>query len=502
MGYFRLLSLRLNSLSLGKGILIVTLLSALFFGFRLGSYPLFIPDEARYSEIPREMLSSHDFLTPTLDGIKYLEKPPMFYWMQTIGLSVIGTNEWGARFMNWLLGIIGCVLVYTAGYKWFSPRTGAIAAGVLATSVLYFGLIHIVTIDLALTLFITTGLLTFFAAQQSPPSLQRRLFCYAGFLSAALAVLTKGLVGILLPGLIVFTWMTIRLDFSGLRHLYWPTGVLLFCLVAIPWHYLEQQVNPEFFNYYIIEHHFKRYATDYAQRYQPWWFFIVVFVLGTLPWTIFFPKFLNREALKKFWPLLRQSSLESFLFCWLFIPVVFFSLSQSKLVPYILPSFPAFALLLGNWLAQFAPESKTWRVARYAAAIAAGALLITTWIFPLVNSKSVKQFAPIIQPSLKQGALVMSYGHFYYDLPFYLQQIIPFVWHGGELRYGIAHSVAPHIVFDKVHFFAFLREANKPVWVVVKDNDFDDFSHNMHQNFEVKSRTKRNLLLLVEPRKG
>lgn len=486
-----------SSLSMRKGILIVFLLSAIFFGFRLGSYPLFVPDEARYSEIPREMLVSGDFITPHLNGIKYLEKPPLFYWMQTIGLKLIGINEWGTRFASWMLGILGCVLVYSAGYKWFSPRAGAFSAVVLGTCVLYFGLIHIVTLDLALTFFITTGLMAFFTAQQYSPGLTKRLFCYAGFISAALAVLTKGLVGIVVPGMIVFTWMLCRMDFSGLRHLYWPTGILLFCLVAVPWHYLEQQVNPEFFNYYVIEHHFKRYATDYAQRYQPAWFFIVVFILGTLPWSIFFPLFLKKQSIKKGWQLLRRHATESFLLCWLFIPIIFFSLSQSKLVPYILPSFPAFALLMGNWLAQQKTSSPVLRWARYAAGLAIVALLSTTWIFPKVNTKSVKAFAPTLEESLKKGALIFSYENFYYDLPFYLQQTIPFVWHGGELRYGIAHSVVPHLAFDKPHFFALLEKTKKPVWIIVRDKDFPDFATNSPVPFEIAESTTRNKLLLV-----
>jgi 4-amino-4-deoxy-L-arabinose transferase-like glycosyltransferase len=492
---------KLSSLSLRKGIIVVALLSGLFFGFRLGSYPLFVPDEARYSEIPREMLSSGDYVTPHLDGIKYLEKPPLFYWMQTGGLSLFGINEWGARSSNWLLGVLGCVLIYIAGYKWFSPRAGAWAATVLAVNVLYFGLVHIVTLDLALTFFVTTGLLSFLAAQQYSPGLARRLFCYAGFLSAALAVLTKGLVGIVLPGLIVFAWMLIRLNFSGLRHLYWPSGLLLFFLVAVPWHYMEQQINPEFFNYYFIEHHFKRYATDYAQRYKPWFFFIGVFILGALPWTIFFPKFLNKEAFKKGWQLLRVTSKESFLLCWLFIPILFFSVSQSKLVPYILPSFPALALLMGLWLSHFDAESKISRVAHYATAITAIALLITTWIFPFANSKSVKSFAEIMKSSSNANAPVMTYQHFYYDLPFYAQHVIPFVWHGGELRYEIAHSVVPHIVFDKIRFFTFIRKTQQPVWVVVKSSDEQEFLAAIANRYEIKGKTKRNTLILVEPLK-
>lgn len=489
-----------DKLSLQRGLLLVLLCSTLFFGFRLGSYPLFVPDEARYSEIPREMLVTQDFITPRLDGIKYLEKPPLFYWMQTVGLSILGINPWGARIASAFLGVLGCMLIYMAGFRLFSPRAGAWSAVILATSLLYFGLVHIVTLDLSLTFFVTTALLAFIAVQKYPMGITRRLLCYAGFLSGALAVLAKGLIGVVLPGLIIFCWMLIRLNFQSLRGLYWPTGILLFLLVAVPWHYLEQQANPEFFNYYFIEHHFKRYATDYAQRYQPWWFFGVVFVLGTLPWSLFFPKFLNRESLKTAWQLLRTSPTESFLLCWMIIPILFFSISQSKLVPYILPSFPPFALLLGRWLSHFSAQSQQVRVATYAAGISATLLLITTWIFPFANPKSTYDFAQIIKPTLKEGNLVITYQHFYYDLPFYLQHLIPFVWHGGELRYGTAFSVVPHLVFDRERFFNFVKKTKHPIWVIVKNDDFTEFQYFMRTPYEIRATSSRDKLLYIKPK--
>lgn len=307
------------------------------FGSHLGDRPFANPDEARYVRIPYEMLTSHDWLTPRLNGIKYFEKPPLFYWMQGLALKIGGLKEGVMRFWPACMAIMGILATFLFAKRYKNERSGLIAASILTTSPLYFGMGHLITLDMPITFFVTVALFSFYHAFQTPPSLKRRFWFYVFSISCALGVLTKGIMALAIPGPVIFLWLTLYGNWKNLRPFYGATCILLFLAVAAPWHILVSLKNPEFAHKYFIVEHILRYTTTVHMRYQPAWFFIPIFLIGFLPWSFFLPKIVRNFE--------RKNPLQGFLALWIGWVFLFFSISNSKLIPYILPLFPPMALL-------------------------------------------------------------------------------------------------------------------------------------------------------------
>lgn len=332
---------------LKDSVLLIALVSVLF-GFMLGSRPLNVPDEGRYCEIPREMLTTHDFITPRINGIKYFEKPPMFYWMQASSLGTLGLNEWTGRLCDALMGLLGVWGIYFAGRKLFDRKTGLYSAAVLATSFLYFGMARVVTLDMTVSTWLVFSLLSFILGVKN-----HKFFYYFVYIFAAFAVLTKGLIGIIFPGGIIFLWLLITREWKILKECKPIFGSLIFLLIAAPWHILVQLKNPEFFYFYFIDQQFIRYLTLEAHRYQPDWFYIPIVLLGLFPWTGFLWGGLKQFLVehKKNSPNSAKSALFFIVLSLGFI-FIFYSFSKSKLVPYILPCFGLLSLIIGRYFAQ------------------------------------------------------------------------------------------------------------------------------------------------------
>ncbi len=179
-------------MSMQRDILVLTLVIGLFFAFFLGSRPLSVPDEARYCEIPREMVATGDYVTPRLNGVKYFEKPVLFYWLQAASIRAFGLSEWTLRLWPALFALSGCLLAYYAGRKLYGRRAGLFAAAVLATSVLYYALGRTIILDMPVTIFLTGALLSFLLAVEEEGARAQRWYYLAFYAFAALATLTKG----------------------------------------------------------------------------------------------------------------------------------------------------------------------------------------------------------------------------------------------------------------------------------------------------------------------
>jgi 4-amino-4-deoxy-L-arabinose transferase-like glycosyltransferase len=313
----------------------------------LGAVPYFQPDEGRYTEIPREMLASGDFVLPHLDGVLYFEKPPLYYWLNAAALSVFGISEFASRFWSATLGLLGLLPLYLLGKRAGSTRAGLLAAAILGTSPLYLALAHLTIIDMALSVFFTLTLACFYLASvESRPQVRRALF-YGMFAAAALTVLSKGLIGIVLPGGIVFTYLLLGRRWDVLKRVPWFTGVPLFLLIAAPWHVLAAMRNPDFLWFYFVREHFLRYLTTVHDRVEPWWFFLPIVLWALLPFTALLPASLwerARPSVIRTWAF-KEASPELFCWLWAAVTILFFSLSHSKLIPYILPALPPLAVL-------------------------------------------------------------------------------------------------------------------------------------------------------------
>ncbi len=331
--------------------LVLTLLLAVWFGYELGGRALWSPDEGRYAEIPREMVASGDYLTPRLNGVKYFEKPPLVYWLEAGAIRLFGVNEWALRAWPALFALFGCLAVYFTGRKLYGRRAGLFAAGVLAISPLYDFMGGILTLDMPLTAFLTAAMCAFLLGIRAPPGAMRRTLLYGFYICVALAVLTKGLVGIVIPGMVIAVWILLLGEWRVLREMQLPSGFIVFLAIAAPWHVLVARANPEFAQFYFIHEHFQRYLTTVHHRYQPVWFFVPILLAGFYPFTALLPYAL-RDVMRGLWVRRREHGDSWFLLLWALLPFVFFSLSDSKLVPYILPIWPPLALLVGRWLAK------------------------------------------------------------------------------------------------------------------------------------------------------
>jgi len=330
-------------LALGAGLLLLP---------QLGRRALWEPDEGRYSEIPREMLQSGDFVTPRLNGVEYFEKPPLFPWIEAASLRLFGQSEWALRLPVATFAFIGLAAVYATGRRLYGRLAALLSACALATSPLFFGLGQVVSLDMAVSVFLSVALLSFLLATRAPPVWQRRLLLWSFFLAAGGATLTKGLIGIVIPAMVIGAFVVSTRRWRLLASCLQPTGIALFLLVTVPWHLAVAQAHPEFTRFYFIHEHFDRYLTRVHRRYQPPWFFLPVMLVGMLPWSFFVP-----SAVSSAWKTRSEEDQGTlFLLLWAGVTFLFFSLSDSKLVTYILPVLPPVALILGRYLA------RAWRL--------------------------------------------------------------------------------------------------------------------------------------------
>lgn len=334
-----------------RDLLLLALGFGLLFGFRLGRYPLANPDEGRNAEISREMAARGDWVTPQLNGVNYFEKPPLMYWVVAGSLKVLGPGEWAVRAAPALFGLGGVLLTYAAARRLHGREAGVAAAIVLGTALLYFGLARFLVLDMAVSVLMSATLYCFILGVREAPGLRRRGLFSGLYAGAALATLTKGLIGFLLTGAVMFFWLLLFNQWRRLRPLYLPMGVLLFLGIAAPWHLLAAAHNPTWAHRYFLFEHWARFTTTAASRPGPWWYFFPIILLGLFPWTGFLWAAL-RSALRGGWAARKANADSWYLVTWAAFIFLFFSKSQSKLPSYILPVFPPLAVLIGAWLAQ------------------------------------------------------------------------------------------------------------------------------------------------------
>jgi len=308
----------------------------------LASRPLFNPDEGRYAEIPREMLQGGDWVIPHLNGLDYIEKPPLQYWATAATYRMLGVSEFSARLYTALTALATVALIGFLAARLWGSGAGWRAAAVLAGMFMFVVLGQLMTLDMSLTFWMTASLAGFLLAQQAQSG-ERGWMLFA-WLAAALGVLTKGLVAAAIPAAVLVIYSLWMRDYSPWRKLHLKLGLPLFFGLTVPWHWLAAQRLNDFLQFFLIREHFARFLTPIAERQEPWWFFGWVFLAGTVPWTV--PAL---RVLVSGWRGTKgQFSPALFLWIWVVFICVFFSISDSKLMPYILPAMPALALLIGT----------------------------------------------------------------------------------------------------------------------------------------------------------
>ncbi|MCA8066902.1 glycosyltransferase family 39 protein [Burkholderia sp. AU31624] len=337
--------LPLNRITL---VLLVIALAIVWFA-PLGLRHLIPSDEGRYAEMAREMFVTGDWITPRYNGYKYFEKPPLQTWLNALTFAWFGIGEWQARLYTAVASFAGILLVGYTGARLFNPLSGFLAAVVLASSPYWNLMGHFNALDMGLAFWMALSLCSLLLAQR--PGLRpaaARGWMWACWAAMAFAVLSKGLVGLILPGAVLVLYTLIARDWALWKRLYLVSGLVIFFAIVTPWFVLVQQRNPEFFNFFFIVQQFRRYLTPEQNRPGPLYYFVPVLLVGFLPWLSVAWQSI-RHALRMprqpngFSPMLVLLIWSAFIF-------VFFSASHSKLISYVLPVAPALALIIGAYL--------------------------------------------------------------------------------------------------------------------------------------------------------
>ena len=348
-------------------LLLIGLCLFLFF-YGLGRFGLVGADEPRYAQVAREMLANHDWVTPRLGGHAWLEKPPLYYWQAMIAFALFGVSDWAARLpaaVDASLIVVGVLLFLRRlrpGFHFDGAFMVASAAGVV-------GFAHAAATDMPLAAMFTLAMLAWYAWWET----HNRWLLAAFYAFLALGTLAKGPVAPFLAALIVILFAIAAHDGRIVLKTLWPPGLLAFFVVALPWYVMVQVRNPEFFRVFILEHNLARFGTNLYRHQQPFWFFVPVALLALIPWTVFVAAAAYEIA--RAWWAERKALFASgdafnfFLLLWLIVPVIFFSLSQSKLPGYILPAIPAGPMLVAEYVRRHASAEERpgkWLVGAHA----------------------------------------------------------------------------------------------------------------------------------------
>ena len=320
-----------------------------FFFFGLAHFGLLGADEPRYAQVAREMLTHHDWITPTLGGQPWLEKPVLYYWQAIVIYKIFGVSDWSARLPSAIDATLMVIAVFVF-LRRFRPGFDLDGALITASAIGVIGFARAASMDMPLAATFAIAMLAWYAWHETGN--KTCLVIFYGFV--ALGTLAKGPIAPFLAAAIVVAFAGTQKDLKIVFKTLWIPGVLIFLLVALPWYIAVQLRNAEFFRVFILEHNFSRFGTNRYHHPQPIWFYVPVVIIALLPWATFAIAAL-RETIRSWWAgrrLVRQpeDAFNFFLTIWFVLPVAFFSLSQSKLPGYILPAIPAGALLLAEYM--------------------------------------------------------------------------------------------------------------------------------------------------------
>jgi len=334
-----------NTLNPVSILILVVVYALLWFGTL--NYRHLIPsDEGRYAEIAREMLVTGDWVTPRYNGYKYFEKPPLQIWATATAFNIFGVGDWQARLWTALTGFLTIVFIGFTGARIYSSRAGWLAAVALASSPMWVIGGHINSLDMGLSAFLVAALCSLLLAQTSSNKTYSRNWMWACWAFMALATLSKGVIGVAIPGMVFAVYSITAWDWKIWKRLHIISGSILFLAITAPWFVLIAQRNPEFLEFFFIHEHLQRFTQTAHSRTGPIYFFLPLLLLGFLPWIAQVP-----GAIAQTWrERNREFSSGWLLTCWFVVILGFFSISQSKLPGYIIPLFPALALIVGSQL--------------------------------------------------------------------------------------------------------------------------------------------------------
>jgi len=333
-------------------ILLLAGFCAFLFFYGLGSFGLIGADEPRYAQIAREMFAHRDWITPTLGGHPWLEKPPLYYWQAMPVYSVLGVGDVSARIPSAMDATLLVVAIYLF-FRKFRRGAEVDAALIAASCAGVIGYSRAASTDMALTAAFSIGMLAWWSWRESA----KKIYLATFYLCMALGMLAKGPVAPVLALVVIVLFAVATREWRLIVRTLWFPGILLFSAVALPWYIAVQSRNPQFFREFNVEHNLARFSSNLYHHPEPFWYYAPVMVFALIPWIVFVMAALM-ESLRGWWANRKPAGAESdfelqfnvFAGCWLIVPVLFFSISRSKLPGYILPAVPAGALLLADYL--------------------------------------------------------------------------------------------------------------------------------------------------------
>ncbi len=391
-------------------------------GFWLGCLSwvrhLHLPDEGRYVGVAWDMARADSFWVPLMNGLPYFHKPPLFYWLNELAFMTFGVHEWSARFPSLLAAWASAIGLYLFIRKYRGAATATLTLAVLVTMPYFYGGAQYANLDMLVAGMISLTVLTGAEAVLRSESGQawRRMSLLAAVF-AAFAILSKGLIGVVLPGGVLFFWLLLSKRWRKLGVLLWPPAILVFALVAVPWFWFMQQKFPEFFNYYFIHQQFERFVAATFNNPQPVWFYVPVVLGMTLPWSLGLLGVLNRS----FWKGDTQS-LGILMVIWFAVIAIFFSIPASKLIGYALPTLPPLAVLIAQVLFRAMNGSRADLARRIVSGCFVGACLgclIAIGVFRLIQRDSGFEMGQQIAANKKPEDTMVFLMNYPFDLAFY-----------------------------------------------------------------------------------
>src|SRR5882762_692337 len=331
-------------------LLLVAFCGFLFF-YGLGAFGLVGADEPRYAQVAHEMLDRSDWVTPTLQGKPWLEKPVLYYWQAMVSFRAFGVTDQAAHVPAAFDAVVLIAVIYLF-LRRFRPGCELDGALITASCAAVVGFARAAATDMPLAAAFAIALLGWYSWYES----RTRIYLAAFYIFLALGTLAKGPVAPALAAVIIFLFVAVKRDWRAIPRSLWIPGIVLYLAVMLPWYIAIQVRNPEFFRVFILEHNLARFSQDLYHHRQPFWFYLPVFLLAMMPWTIMLIVAViertrlvwrvGKEAFRR-----PEDSWQLFLLTWMLVPILFFSASQSKLPGYILPAVAAGALLVAEYLA-------------------------------------------------------------------------------------------------------------------------------------------------------
>jgi 4-amino-4-deoxy-L-arabinose transferase-like glycosyltransferase len=363
-------------------VLLLAGFCAFLFFYGLGQFGLVGADEPRYAQVAREMLERRDWITPVLGGQAWLEKPPLYYWQAMVAYSLYGVSDAAARAPSAFDATLLVAAVYIF-LRRFRPGVELDGALITASCAGVIGYARAAGTDMALATTFSMAMLAWWSWRESG----KRAYLAAFYVFVALGTLAKGPVAPFLSALIIGLYAVAARESRVVLKTLWLPGLALFCAISLPWYVAVQLRNPEFFRVFFLQHNLERFSSNLYHHHAPFWYYLPVTLLALAPWTVFSAAAFVESA--RLW--LRERSargpakencelqFQLFLLLWLILPVLFFSISQSKLPGYILPAVPAGALLLADYLQRHLKQEEggtpaKWLVVSHA--VLAGACIV------------------------------------------------------------------------------------------------------------------------------